>query len=1019
MKNKKIISLNNNYFNYNINMTNILKSNLFIKFMTNSIIRLGNKIKFKKKIGFIKSIYLDMISNLTELNFLNYYKDYNYYYSEIILNMNELKSSIDCLINETNINKMKYYKILIIKNKLITMMKYVTPKDINIILQLYDFDWIHIYNQEELKQIILYINYIRPIYLCDCSIHKETNNLINSPVNNTIVEFNNNIIRNIIIHNIISGEDKKDKIDIYNKEEMKINNIFHQEDCDYIMGNKNIFLEKNKKAISLIENKYGCSLYLRVNDNYIVIQGIFKDDLFNISLENEYVNKIINNHINTIKTELINIPQHFYESYFEIINLRDKLTTTSKQISEEIKKKYNDFKNIQGKPLMLLINEFLLGSKYRKIDILTLFLMSNQEDQQLGYILFDIFKAKDKQNIATEIYNALHYTIRKKLDLAKIKVETDEKELINLSESDIPYERRINLLQTDIEIKAKAMEKLKAIKSNFQGDSKAQNWLDGLLKIPFNIYNENEIMSFKKNFKKKLNIDFISDNQIENYLINHNNIELLNEWYNYQKTKIDYLKNIRVILDNNVYGHKEAKSQIERIFAQWINGENKGAVLGLHGPPGTGKTSLIKNGLSKCLKDSNGNSRPFAFLPIGGSVNGSTLVGHNYTYVGSTWGRIVDILITSKCMNPIIFIDELDKVSNTEHGKEIISILTHLTDSTQNDEFEDKFFAGIKLDLSKALIIFSFNDISLIDYILRDRITIIETRALKMNEKITIIQNYILPEINKEVGFSNDEIIIDNSLIEYLIEKYTLEAGVRKIKEKIIEIVREINVKKYFDNSIKFPFYVTKKFCDELFELKSKVKVKKINLYPSIGIVNGLYASSTSIGGITYIQAIKFPSDKLLELNLTGSLGDSMKESVHYSLKLAFSLLSKEIQDTILSGPKFGIHLHCPEGAVKKDGPSAGTAITVALYSLLVNKLVNNKIAITGEIDLVGNVTAIGGLETKLNGAKKAGVELVLFPEENLEDIEIMRKEGTSPEDDVFKIMAVNNINDVLKLCLI
>jgi ATP-dependent Lon protease len=170
-------------------------------------------------------------------------------------------------------------------------------------------------------------------------------------------------------------------------------------------------------------------------------------------------------------------------------------------------------------------------------------------------------------------------------------------------------------------------------------------------------------------------------------------------------------------------------------------------------------------------------------------------------------------------MNPIIFIDELDKVSNTEHGREIISILTHLTDSTQNDEFEDKFFSGIKLDLSKALIIFSFNDISLIDYILRDRITVIETHPLKINEKITIIQNYILPEINKEVGFSNDEIIIDNSLIEYLIETYTLEAGVRKIKEKIVDIIREINLKKYFDNSIQFPFNVTKKFCDELFEL--------------------------------------------------------------------------------------------------------------------------------------------------------------------------------------------------------
>ena len=132
--------------------------------------------------------------------------------------------------------------------------------------------------------------------------------------------------------------------------------------------------------------------------------------------------------------------------------------------------------------------------------------------------------------------------------------------------------------------------------------------------------------------------------------------------------------NVREKLDNAVYGHDDAKKQLERVFAQWINGENKGEILGLWGPPGTGKTSLAKRGLSQCLVDDNGENRPFAFLPIGGSVNGSTLVGHNYTYVGSTWGRIVDILISTDCMNPIIFIDELDKVSNTENGREISSI---------------------------------------------------------------------------------------------------------------------------------------------------------------------------------------------------------------------------------------------------------------------------------------------------------------------------------------------------------
>jgi ATP-dependent Lon protease len=370
-------------------------------------------------------------------------------------------------------------------------------------------------------------------------------------------------------------------------------------------------------------------------------------------------------------------------------------------------------------------------------------------------------------------------------------------------------------------------------------------------------------------------------------------------------------------------------------------------------------------------------------------------------------------------MNPIIFIDELDKVSTTENGKEIISILTHLTDSTQNDDFEDKFFSGIKLNLSRALIVFSFNDASLIDPILKDRITIIETKPLNIKEKIEIVNNYMLPDICKEVGFALDEIILNDQIIKYIIETYTLEAGVRKLKEKIVELVREINLQKFYNDNISFPFIISKEYCDEVFELKPKIKIKKIHCKPQIGIVNGLYANSAGLGGITMIQAIKFPSNKMFELNLTGSLGDVMKESINYALKLALNLLPPNIINDLLENKSFGIHLHCPEGSVKKDGPSAGAAITLALYSLLSNTLVNNEVALTGEIDLVGNITAIGGLRYKIDGAKKAGVKLILYPKENEEDIDIINKEDPNFLDDTFSILPVSNINDVLKRCLI
>jgi ATP-dependent Lon protease len=506
------------------------------------------------------------------------------------------------------------------------------------------------------------------------------------------------------------------------------------------------------------------------------------------------------------------------------------------------------------------------------------------------------------------------------------------------------------------------------------------------------------------------------------------NNPLVREWSEYKVNRKEFIVNIRKTLDSTVYGHKEAKIQLERIFAQWINGDNKGAILGLQGPPGTGKTSLAKNGLSKCLIDIDGKPRHFSFLPIGGSVNGSTLVGHNYTYVGSTWGRIVDILISANCMNPIIFIDEIDKVSHTEHGREIISILTHLTDSTQNNEFEDKFFAGIKLDLSKALIVFSFNNPDLIDPILKDRITIIETHPLSLADKLVVIKDYMLPEICKDVGLNRDEIIISDEMIRYLIETYTVEAGVRKIKEKMVDIIRDINLNRLYNNNdgkneYSLPFTITKDYIKVLFENKPKVVNKMIHQEPAVGLVNGLYATISGLGGITIIQLTKFPSDKFLDINLTGKAGDVMKESVQYSLKVAWSLLTKKEQTKLVKDNEkkkgFGIHIHCPDGATPKDGPSAGAAFTLALYSILTNKKINNTICMTGEIDLLGNITKIGGVEYKLSGGKKAGCKIALIPQENMEDIEILRKEGKSPEDDMFKIIPVSCIKQVIKLAIV
>ena len=1016
---------------------------------------------YNHKISYQKDYLLNMINNLSKMNNYKLYQDSDTEYISILSELKEIKEEINSYPPKITIRNYRqvYVKIKEINKLIIKYSNHITPENINYLFRTFINDnWTSYYSKDDIEKIYFITRFIQPITIWDSEYHKTevkyeisnkdtqkntiTKDIIESLLglkSNNLADPDHKITDSPKINSIIINSNKENMPSFLKtiNELIELTPTKNNRVCHYTINecNKNLLLTninitKNNKSFTLIEDKIGTSVFIRVpnKNKFIVIQGIFYDDLLNISLSFDFIKRILDGHINAINLTLITIPISFRDNYIKIISLRDIIVLSSVEIIEEIKKKYNDFKSIQSKPLMSLINEFLLASKYRKIDILSLLLISNDEDQKVAFILFDVFKIKDKKEISNEIYQSLHHTIRDKLDSTKIKVENEETELLKVSENDIPYERRISLMKTSDDVKYKAMEKLKSMKSSFQGDSKAQAWLDSLLKIPFNNYSQNEIISFKENFINKIksltDTTLFSDNDIDNFIKTlSNEHSLLNEWNNYKLEKKQYIKDVRTTLDNAVYGHKDAKLQLERIFAQWINGEAKGAVLGLQGPPGTGKTSLAKNGLSKCLKDKNGEPRPFAFLPIGGSVNGSTLVGHNFTYVGSTHGRIVDILIVSKCMNPIIFIDEVDKVSHTEHGREIISILTHLTDSTQNDEFEDKFFAGVKLDLSKALIVFSFNDPELIDPILRDRITIIETHPLTINEKLTIIRDYMIPEICKDVGFNTNEIILDDEMITYLIETYTYEAGVRKIKEKIVEIIRDINLNRFHSNDYELPFKITKDYVKRLFENKPKIRIKKIQPKPEVGIVNGLYATTSGIGGLTPVQVLKFPSTKMLELNITGKAGEVMKESIEYSLKNAFTLLPTEKQDKIIDDANnkktFGLHIHFPDGATPKDGPSAGLAITLAFYSILADIPVKNDVCMTGEIDLRGNAGIIGGLESKLLGGKKAGCTLALIPKDNMDDLEKMRRENLSPEDDNFKVIPVTHINQVLEYALV
>ena len=829
-------------------------------------------------------------------------------------------------------------------------------------------------------------------------------------------------------------------------------NIVKKDSNDLLFEEKNLpYARKlNNNEDDFIMKLNGAELVCPLSDKDIIIKGYFiNDPLTNIpdELQMKTKYKKVKNKVTSYSTNYA-----FGKLYLKQLSLRDFIVLSESDIVYQINKDYNYLSDLKKESLPGIIKKFLQSNIFEQRRIITIFLLDNNDSKFMAHIIFDMLYTDSALSTAVPfgsiLYKNLHWSVQQSFKKNFSNMEEYKRKLSNLSTDKIPYETKITTMKASDSIKQKAFEKLKEINSSRDGSmtSKATKYLDGLLKIPFGIYKEEVIISFLDKFKIKIETVLKSDNKnttintesdINNIFddLQNNNLSLFeknysnlyNEWQEYNIKKVDYIKFVRQTLDDCVYGHDNIKLQFERIIGQWINGKSNGAILGLVGPPGIGKTCIIKNGLSKCLVDADNNPRPFAFIPLGGATNGSFLDGHSYTYVGSTWGRIVDILMETKCMNPIIFIDELDKVSHTEHGREIIGILTHLTDSSQNSDFTDKYFAGIKFDLSKCLIIFTYNDASLIDRILRDRITSVEMKSLSKKDKLVISQKYLLPEIYKIVGYNLEDIIFEDNSIDFIIETYTFEAGVRKLKEKLFEIVREINLKRIFDTNIKLPYIVTKDYVEKLFSDKAKVLIKKISEKPMCGVVNGLYATATGVGGLTIIQAFRTISDsKELKLEYTGNQGDVMKESIKCARTIAWNIIptniKKKIKDDWEQYGSYGLHIHGPDTSTPKDGPSAGGAITLAIISQLCNIHVKNTVAMTGEIDLKGNITAIGGVHSKLEGAISAGATLVLLPEENRQDYEkIKDKLLVDGTEDQYRIdvIFIKSIYDILENALV
>lgn len=387
--------------------------------------------------------------------------------------------------------------------------------------------------------------------------------------------------------------------------------------------------------------------------------------------------------------------------------------------------------------------------------------------------------------------NDLRY-FRDELPVAQQKKLIKEiEEVKSLMRVEKPY--RLKLLESSIPqtFKACALKKVNSLRYMAPGEGeyyKLKAWVDAFMRIPFG---------------------------------SHSNLPIT------LPDGVDkchaFMESAQGELDKAVHGLNDAKMQIMQMVGQWIvNPKAVGTAIAIKGPMGTGKTTLVKEGISKIL------GREFAFIALGGATDSSFLEGHSYTYEGSTWGKIVDILIQNRTMNPVIYFDELDKISDTPKGQEIEGILTHLTDTAQNDKFHDKYFSEIDFDLSKCLFIFSYNDEHKISPILRDRMYRITTKGYKKGEKIEIANNYLLPKIREQCSFGKDDIVIPAETLEYIIDSYTCaEEGVRNLKRCLEVIHTKLNLFRLMKEGtnlfegqialkVTFPYTVTREVCDKL-----------------------------------------------------------------------------------------------------------------------------------------------------------------------------------------------------------
>ena len=503
----------------------------------------------------------------------------------------------------------------------------------------------------------------------------------------------------------------------------------------------------------------------------------------------------------------------------------------------------------------------------------------------------------------------------------------------------------------------------------------------------------------QKHFDKELAKLQRLNPQMPDYAIQRNYIDLLLDlpWGVYSKDKFD-LKKAQKILDKDHYGLEDVKRRIiEYLAVLKLRNDMKSPILCLYGPPGVGKTSLGRS-IAKAL------GREYVRMALGGLRDEAEIRGHRKTYIGAMPGRILQLIKKAGTSNPVFVLDELDKLS-IGYGGDPSSAMLEVLDPEQNNEFYDNFLE-IGYDLSKVMFIATANDLSTIQPALKDRMEIINISGYTIEEKVEIARHFLLPKVLKEHGMMDKHIQLGKKEIERIIEGYTRESGVRNLEKQIAKIVR------YIARAIAMKEEYNPKISLE--------DIRKILGIPSehdkyednevAGVVTGL--AWTSVGGdILFIESAFSKGSG--DLSITGNIGTVMKESATIALEYIKSHAQQFGLDTRIF-EQYKIHMHIPEGATPKDGPSAGIAMLTSIFSVLTQRKVKKNLAMTGEITLRGKVLPVGGLKEKILVAKRAGIKEIILCKENKKDINEIKTEYL----DGLTFHYVTDMQEVLQLAL-